>query len=133
MVAHSWLFLIHVSAKEKCTGLEKNIVITNAISQFTDLEIQDAKKRIEKLFETEFLESESSNTIEGISTTQKNTALAAIEKAKQVLSVVIVEDREDITVLMDAMTRALNEDNVQSLLEAQDQLLDIVFYVDAAV
>jgi molecular chaperone DnaK (HSP70) len=41
--------MLHVSAREKATGLEKSITINNVISHFQDQELADAKQRIEGL------------------------------------------------------------------------------------
>lgn len=105
--------ILNVSAVEKNTGLEKSIVIDNAISRFDADEMAAAKKRIDTIFG----DDENHHT-----TVQ---AKALIEKAERMLDQASSEDSEDIINLIEAIK------DKTDLKESMDELSDILYYLES--
>lgn len=105
--------ILDVSAVEKNTGLEKSIVIDNAISRFEADDMAAAQKRIDAIF---------GNDDNHHTTVQAN---ALIEKAERMLDQASSDDREDIINLIEAIK------DKNDLKESMDQLSDILYYLES--
>ncbi len=119
--------ILHVSAIEKNTGLEKSIVIDNAISRFEESEMEAAKERIESMFKTEDLidESEDSNS----NLVAKSQEL--VKKAESMLDNASAEDREDIVNMIENINDAITENNDSELTKSTEELSDILYYLES--
>ncbi len=122
--------ILHVSAKEKNTGLEKSIVIDNAISRFEGEKMEAAKKRINQIF--------GEQTTEGIIIDQQTDdnhiivqARALVEKAERMLEEASPEDREDMVNMIESINDAIAKPAIADLKEPMDQLSDILFYLES--
>lgn len=117
--------ILHVTTTEKKTGLTKSITIHNAISNFGEHEMEQAKAKIDQLFskpkeEVEIIE-DSPNLQEKVDT--------IINQAEEILDKVSDEDREDIIELIEDIRDAMQEKN-ESVIEKQlEQLSDMLFYL----
>ncbi len=120
--------ILYVSAQEKLSGIEQKIVIKNAISQFTEQEMKDAKKKIDSLFQSN--EKEGFNDA---SSAVQNTAHALITKATPLLIQFSQEDQEDIVNLVEEIQEALRMKEDEKLITLTDKLSDMLFYLDANV
>jgi molecular chaperone DnaK len=105
--------ILNVSAVEKNTGLEKSIVIDNAISRFDADEMTAAKKRIDTIFGDD---DNHHTTVQ---------AKALIEKAERMLDQASSEDSEDIINLIEAIK------DKNDLKESMDELSDILYYLES--
>jgi molecular chaperone DnaK (HSP70) len=123
--------ILHVSAKEKNTGLEKSIVIDNAISRFEEAEMAEAKERIKEIF------GESG---EGAVVVDKGTdnhhivvqqARALVEKGERMLENASSEDREDIVNVIETINDAISNKDFAALKEPMEQLSDIIYYLES--
>jgi molecular chaperone DnaK (HSP70) len=107
--------ILHVSAKEKNTDLEKSIVIDNAISRFEEAEMEAAKNRIKEIFGEG---GEDTVVIEHKAETDSHHAVvqarALVEKAERMLD--------------DA---AIAKEDFAALKEPMDQLSDILYYLES--
>jgi molecular chaperone DnaK (HSP70) len=126
--------ILHVSAQEKATGLEKSITIKNALSQFESGSIDTAKQRITGLFgkldnsafeenETEPVPTEESEDIK--------SARALITKAESLFDQVSVEDKEDMVDLIETLTTCIDNQDIEGLDDPTALLNDIIFYLES--
>ena len=122
--------ILDVSAMEKNTGLEKSIVIDNAISRFEEAEMAAAKDRLKKIF------GENS---EGVRITDQEAdthhaivqARALVEKAERMLDNASPEDKEDMVNVIEMINDAITKEDLTALKEPMDQLSDILYYLES--
>jgi len=110
--------ILQVSAREKKSGLEKSIVINNAISRFEQDEMDSAKARIKKIFG----ETEISPVL--------RKAQSLIEKAERLLESASSEDKEDLVSMIEAINHAIAQPEANRLQEATEQLADLLYYLE---
>lgn len=115
--------ILQVSAQEKKTGLEKKIIISNAIAQFNQAEIDQAKQRIDQLF-TEPCTAEHSHAA------LHHNAEQLIVKAEKLLGEISAEDQEDLVNLMEVIKDALSSHQETELPQHLEQLSDMLHYLD---
>jgi molecular chaperone DnaK len=124
--------ILHVSAVEKGTGLQKSITIDNAISRFEHEEMAQAKERVQRLFEAEVEEAEEAAEV---TQAQSQHALvqarALVEKAERMLDTATAEDREDMIDMIERINDALDSGDIDALKEPVDELSDILFYLES--
>ncbi|MGD0960525.1 MAG: Hsp70 family protein [Methylomonas sp.] len=119
--------LLHVSAREKATGLEKTITINNAISRFGSDELAGAKQRIDGLFGLP-----AGNA--GVSAPESAEAAAArklIKKAESMFETVSAEDREDMVNLIETIVSCIESGDEKALQTPAAQLADIIYYLES--
>ncbi len=120
--------ILHVSAKEKNTGLEKSIVIDNAISRFEEAEMEAAKERIQEIFgeeETVVVDKEADSQHPVVV-----QARALVEKAEGLLENASAEDREDMVNVIETINDIIVNEDFAALKEPMDQLSDILYYLE---
>jgi molecular chaperone DnaK len=115
--------ILHVSAIEKNTGLEKSIVIDNAISRFEADEMAAAKKRIDAIFGEQANEDDNHHTIV--------QARALIEKAERMLDQASSDDREDIINIIEVIKDGISKQDISDLKDPMDELSDILYYLES--
>jgi len=122
--------VLHVSAIEKQSGLEKSIVIDNAISRFEEGEMEAAKERILEIFGEESTDAE---VVEPKIDSHHAVvqARALVEKAERMLEDASAEDREDMVNLIEAINDAIAKEDYAALKEPMDQLSDILYYLES--
>jgi molecular chaperone DnaK (HSP70) len=128
--------ILHVTSREKKTGLEKKITIDNAISRFDEAELSNAKEKIINLFgEDEIREEKTSAPKEadtaGPGRQMKVQAGALIEKAERLLGQAEPDDREEMVDLIEKIQEALSANALTALTESVEELSEIIFYLEA--
>ncbi len=126
--------ILNVSAVEKKTGLEKSITIDNAISRFEHDEMDQARGRIQSLFEAEEVEVIDESTVDAGTAQLQHTlvqARALVEKAERMLDDATAEDREDMINLIETINEAVAAQNTKALKQPMDELSDILFYLES--
>lgn len=122
--------ILHVSAQEKSTGLEKSITIQNALSNTESGKLDTAKQRITSLFgkldSTLYEQDEESLLVPEI-----GAAHHLIAKAEGLFDQVSKEDKEDMEDLIKTITRCLETDNIEGLENPVAQLKDIIYYLES--
>ena len=119
--------MLHVSAREKATGLEKSITINNVISRFQDQELADAKQRIDGLFGQQ-TDDESGSKLESAVVAE---AKKLIKKAESLFDTASAEDKEDMVDLIETITNFLDSDDENALQELVARLNDIIYYLES--
>ncbi len=145
--------LLNVSAREKATGLQKQITIENALVEFEREGISQARERLNQLWD-ELEEQEASNhwngedefeleeegdenpvLVSGPREGQRETvqARALLEKAERLIGGPIPdEDRKDVEGLMEKVRVALTDRKWDEVHSACDELSDVLFYLEDA-
>ncbi len=96
--------ILHVSAKEKKSGLEVTITIDNAIARFEGVQMEEAQARIGRLFEDESEPEPGS----GGQLKQRDhvQAEALVEKAERLMDGASENDRDDLVDLAEGLKDA---------------------------
>jgi molecular chaperone DnaK len=119
--------ILHVTAREKRTGLERRISIDQAVSRYKATELQQAKERIGALFGDSGTEAAS----EGDGGADGAEIAALLDKARARLDSVGDEDRQELIDLMEAIRDAQASRDAVALDQARSQLTDLVFYLES--
>ena len=119
--------LLHVSAQEKATGLEKSITIKNAISRFEQGELDSAKHRINTLFG----QNETGRVIDSNQSPEIVAALKLIAKAEALFDKTSTEDKEDMIDLIEDINTCIEAGLDDRLQEAVVKLTDIIYYLES--
>lgn len=126
--------ILKVTAREKVTGLEKHIVIDNAISRFEEEEMASAAIRLRHLFGDAEAKQQSGPYDEtGSEKSGEETRLETLlERARGHLPDVAQEDQDEVIALIEAVTGALKDGDLDQAEETGQELEDILFYLDEA-
>ena len=120
--------ILHVSAKEKATGLEQRITIDKAMSRYDRAEIEEARQHIDQLFGDTASDTEEAAGDEGSAADPKVPALLARARAK--LDSAVAEDRAEIVDLIEAIEDARTSGDAAGLADAVRRLDDLLFYLE---
>jgi molecular chaperone DnaK (HSP70) len=119
--------ILHVSAQEKVTGLEKSITIKNAISRFEHGTLDTARHRINKLFgQNDALHSVVKNEAPEIVEAHK-----LIAKAEALFEKTSNEDKEDMIDLIEDIYSCIEAGLDERLQESVAKLADIIYYLES--
>jgi len=118
--------ILHVTSREKATGLECSITINNAMTRFENDKLDEARERVRALFGEEASES----GIEAESRRHRVEALALVEKAERLLEKAGAEDGEDMVNGIEAVKDAMDKSD-EALQLAMDGLADLLYYLEA--
>ena len=119
--------LLHVSAQEKATGLEKSITIKNAISRFEHGALDTAKQRINQLFG----QNEAIRTVVKNESPEIVGALKLVAKAESLFDTTSNEDKEDMIDLIEDINNCIEAGLEEGLQEAVTKLSDIIYYLES--
>jgi molecular chaperone DnaK len=142
--------MLTVSARERATGLQKQITIENALARFEREEQAAARSRLDRLWseadeaedEDEDLEDagESAPAIETplpelVSAPREGQreavqARALLEKAERLMEKVPAEDRAEVERLLEAVRTALTDRRWDRVTSASNELADVLFYLE---
>jgi molecular chaperone DnaK (HSP70) len=120
--------ILDVTAREKETGLEKSITIDNAIAQFEAEELDAARERVSKLFESDESAAQGEEKAQQREVTQ---ARALVDKAEALLDGASSEDREDLVDLIEAIKDAIESGDTEALQRATEELTDLIYYLES--
>jgi molecular chaperone DnaK len=121
--------ILHVTAQEKETGLQKSITIDNAIARFEVEELAAARQRVSELFV-----NDEKKATEGEITPHRREmtqAKALVDKAEVLLEEASTEDREDLVDLIESVNDAVKKDDAVALRQAIEKLTDLIYYLES--
>jgi molecular chaperone DnaK len=135
--------MLTVSASEKGTGLQKRITIDNALARYEREEITAARERLDELWgaappvdgERETSQHDAlPELVAGPRQGQRETvqARALLEKAGRLTDSVPPEDRPELERLMQLVRSALTDREWSALMNATNELADMLFYLEDA-
>lgn len=118
--------ILHVTSREKISGLENSITIDNAMARFDEAQVEAAKSRIGRLFEGE------SEPVDDEQAHHRDTAQAKalMEKARGRLDAASGDDREDLIEMLENLDTALQGDDDQALADAIAEINDLLYYLE---
>jgi molecular chaperone DnaK len=137
--------MLKVTARERATGLQKQITIENALAEYERGERDAARDRLEELWEASADEDwggeaetepegepEVPSLVPGPREGQRETvqARALLEKAERLLERVPPEDRAEVERLMGRVRVALTDRRWEQVTSAVNELADILFYLE---
>lgn len=122
--------ILHVSAREKDTGLEKSITINNAIGRFEETEMDAAKARVAALLGEVTGDKATAEAGEIQAHHAEVRAKALVEKAERLLDKATDDDRDDMIDLIEAIKDGLSASDFASVDAASERLADILYYLD---
>ncbi len=126
--------ILQVSAMEKATGLEKSIIIENALSDRNDQSLARARAKVISLFgdrEKDDILPENESGTGDVSEKLKREAQSLLEKARGLLDTAGEEDREDLVNLIEDVGKALDAGDADAAREAMEELSEIIFYLES--
>ncbi len=146
--------MLKVTAKEKATGLQKNVTIENALARFDNAEISQARERLDRLWgeampagtfadddDDPFNEAgdldvanEVPELIDAPREGQRESvqAKALVEKAERLLAKVAPEDRVELERLLGTVRNAMTDRQWEKVTQSCNELSDILFYLEDA-
>jgi molecular chaperone DnaK (HSP70) len=116
--------ILHVSALEKSTGLNRRITIDKAVSRYNSESLEEARGRIGSLF---LAEDDASSSAARRSDPKLDTMLS---KATSKLDHVDQEDRAELVRLIEAVRNLSAAGNRVALDEAAHELSELLFYLE---
>jgi molecular chaperone DnaK len=143
--------ILRVSARERATGLQKQVTIENALARFEREELDQARERLDQLWaltagEDGFdLEDEETNGLAAAPEEEELPSLvpgpregqreavqarALLEKAERLLERTQPEDRAEVERLMTKVRTALTDRQWDKLTASCNELADTLFYLE---
>jgi len=138
--------LLKVSARERATGLQKQVTIENALARYEREELDEARERLSELWgdlgdgeeepdatgEPADESTELPALVPGPREGQREAvqARALLEKAERLMERVQPEDRADVEHLMGKVRTALTDRQWDRLTQAGNALADALFYLE---
>jgi molecular chaperone DnaK len=135
--------MLKVSARERATGLQKQVTIENALARYEREESASARERLEQLWDEadeelpqelrdETYEPEAPELVPAPREGQREAvqARALLEKSERMLDRVQTEDRAEIERLMERVRTALTDRHWDKVTAACNELADILFYLE---
>jgi molecular chaperone DnaK len=136
--------MLQVSARERATGLQKQVTIENALARYEREERDEARERLEQLWldgDDGFredagtaapAEEELPRLEPGPREGQREAvqARALLEKAERLLERVQPDDRPDVERLMERVRVALTDRRWDQVTAASNDLADTLFYLE---
>ena len=141
--------ILHVTAREKATGLQKQVRIENALARFEREERAAAQERLQRLWlddteedeeedyeDEEDMEEEAGSALPELAPGPREgqreavQARALLEKAERLVQRVSPEDRGEVERLMERVRTALTDRQWEQLTQASNNLADTLFYLE---
>jgi molecular chaperone DnaK len=143
--------MLRVSAREKATGLQKQVTIDNALARFERDEVAQARERLDRLWGLAEPEDEEADEaamgeaadegvpvepelVPGPREGQREVvqARALVEKAERLLEKLSPEDRGEVERLIAQLRNAVTDRNWARVTGAANELSDVLFYLEDA-
>ena len=121
--------ILHISAKEKATGLERRITIDKAMSRYEKAEIEEARQHIDRLFGESTDETVTAADVEGTAPVDPKLE-ALLAKARARLDGAVAEDRTEIVDLIETIEDSRASGDDARLADTVLRLDDLLFYLE---
>ncbi len=128
--------ILHVTSREKRTGLEAHITIDNATARFASEELSAARERLSALMDDDAPLPGSASEADAAALAQgeRREAVAAralVEKAERLMEGANAEDRDDLVDGVEAVRDALEQGDMAGLERVSAQLADLIYYIES--
>ncbi len=121
--------ILSVTSTERKQGIERSLVIDNAISRFQEEELEQAKNTLQDLMQ----DKEDPEAIENQKNREHIKATALIEKARKLLPSLEGDDSEDAVDMIETLEKALKQNEPDELQQAIDDLSDLLYYLEPTI
>jgi molecular chaperone DnaK len=137
--------ILKVSARERATGLQKQVTIENALARYEAEEFDEARGRLSALWDELGEGPEPAGDLDRPEGPEELPALvpgpregqreavqarALLEKAERLMERVQPEDRADVERLMEKVRTALTDRQWDRVTQASNELADVLFYLE---
>ena len=122
--------ILHVSAKEKATGLERRITIDKAMSRYDKKDIEEARQHIDRLFGDAVDEAGPAAGAQGSAPATDPKIDALVARARAKLDSAVADDRAEIVDLIEAIEDSRASGDAAGLADAVRRLDDLLFYLE---
>lgn len=137
--------ILKVTARERATGLQKDVTYENAFVTEEGAERREARERLDRLYlsgreEEEgpqsFVEEEEEDAPPELTPGPREgqreavQAKALLEKAERLLPDLTEEDKSEVEQLMESVRVALTDRNWQDVTAKSNELADVLFYIE---
>lgn len=124
--------MLKVTAQEKKTGRQKQIVIDNAMSRFEKTEMADAARRLRLLFGDDEQEQASAPEADAVSEAAESDhpAREVVRRAHAALKDVAGKDREEVLGLLQRIHDAIEKNDREDADRAAQELDSILYYLE---
>ena len=123
--------ILHVTTREKETGLERSITIANTLARMETDQLAAARERVRALFGEDADDEAGSGTANNLDDLRRYRveAQALIEKAERLLPKASAEDGEDLVNGIEAVRDALDQSE-EVLKMSMGSLADLLYYLE---
>ena len=123
--------ILHVTTREKETGLERSITIANTLARMETDQLAAARERVRALFGEDAEDEAGSGSANNLDDLRRYRveAQALIEKAERLLPKASAEDGEDLVNGIEAVRDALDQSE-EVLKMAMGSLADLLYYLE---
>ncbi len=127
--------ILKMRAVEKKTGKNIDVIIENAMRQFSEKELDESKKRLERLWDTQAIQFDETVEDEAeISEASQKPGISGeyawlIKQAEEKLDLAAKEDKDEIINLMEDLKDALDKNDHEKAGQISEELEDILFYI----
>ena len=118
--------ILHVTALEKATGLEKSVTISNALSSFESSSIENAKQRISSLFG-----KLDASLYEHAVPAEIEAAQTLIIRTEAIFDTLSSEDKDQLLDLMKTIANDIETKNIAALLITTAKLNEVIDYIES--
>jgi molecular chaperone DnaK len=134
--------MLKVSARERATGLQKEVVIDNALARFEREERDEARERLDRLWgdgeddDVEDGDVAADDVLPSLAPGPREgqreavQARALLEKAERLMERVQPDDRPELERLMGKVRQALTDRQWEKVTAASNELADTLFYLE---
>jgi molecular chaperone DnaK (HSP70) len=119
--------ILHVTSREKRTGLEKHITIDNATARFEEQELDAARERLSALIGGEGEAAPAGEPAKR----EAVQARALVEKAERLMERANPDDKEDLVDLVESVRDALAANDIAAMERAVAELSDLIYYLES--
>jgi len=133
--------ILKVTAREKATGLAKQLTIDNATSRFRKLNQQEAESRLQAVFADSNV-GEGTLQVSDLTSDSENLppearqavtkAQTLLEKSESLIEEATAEDAEEIRQLTKQLRHAIDDRSLEGIKDMTEKLDEIVFYLHDA-
>ena len=127
--------LLHIHAVERASGREVRGVVNDVFAQSSDEMIERSRERIERAWGQDTTGSPATPGISAsgqivLEKEPEPAIRATLERANKALAGASDDDRDELQELVDALHKAVNEDDAEQKETANDQLEELLFYLE---
>jgi molecular chaperone DnaK (HSP70) len=122
--------ILHVSAKEKATGLERRITIDKTMSRYDKKGIEEARQHIDRLFGDAVDEEGPAAGAQGSAPAADPKIEVLVGRARAKLDSAVADDRAEIVDLIEAIKYSRASGDASGLADVVRRLDDLLFYLE---